>query len=501
MLVSLEQYTTKMEPVLRGQIKYSDDSKTVWEGRWGMNADAFTAEGSSDLLNAFRYTAASKIEFSVGALVSFKGYFEVTSVNKGSKSQFTDKVLDLEVVSQTTEDGLRVVTGKGSNRFGNFEIQGHFDPLTSTLEVRRIYAPRMGPAPKNITRAQAAASSEGAEGESSIPSEHPHTPNNDKLKLASHPQSPSSPTEVQSTSSKTTPESGKSMNNTSSDASFYTEAKAVLRELKAKDINQWFSSPVDVEALGLRDYLGIVKTPMDLGTIQSKLDSKQYSSWDECLADMRQTFFNALLYNPRGSPAYNAASELNLFLDERVSRISKLKSRTSDPGLTTSIGKRAHKKKKIFEPGGVSGILLQEPVLTVKKTPKSAKATANKSATANKQSTKVKVSVKRIKIVTHDPSLQYEHEFTALSLPTTVVGNSLSFPVGSMAEDEDDVDSFDGLDDTAFAIATPPATIHDGSDPIVESTPLSAVPMLGDIDGYGMDSEAMSPTNLDVTFD
>ena len=36
-----------------------------------------------------------------------------------------------------------------------------------------------------------------------------------------------------------------------------------------------FNEPVDVVALGLRDYLRVVQTPMDLGTVKSKLDGHQ----------------------------------------------------------------------------------------------------------------------------------------------------------------------------------------------------------------------------------
>jgi hypothetical protein len=41
-----------------------------------------------------------------------------------------------------------------------------------------------------------------------------------------------------------------------------------------------FREPVAWEAMGLVDYLTIVKTPMDLGTVKSKLDSREYKKFD-----------------------------------------------------------------------------------------------------------------------------------------------------------------------------------------------------------------------------
>ncbi len=44
-----------------------------------------------------------------------------------------------------------------------------------------------------------------------------------------------------------------------------------------------FRSPVDWKALGLVDYLSIVKYPMDLSTIKKKLLANCYSTVEDCL--------------------------------------------------------------------------------------------------------------------------------------------------------------------------------------------------------------------------
>ncbi|VFQ68416.1 unnamed protein product [Cuscuta campestris] len=60
-----------------------------------------------------------------------------------------------------------------------------------------------------------------------------------------------------------------------------------------------FSSPVDAEGLGLPDYRQIIKRPMDLGTVKSNLQKNLYPTPVEFAADVRLTFNNALLYNPK----------------------------------------------------------------------------------------------------------------------------------------------------------------------------------------------------------
>jgi len=71
-----------------------------------------------------------------------------------------------------------------------------------------------------------------------------------------------------------------------------------------------FSTPVDATALGLHDYFQVVKHPMDLGTVRSKLASKSYSIADEFVNDVRRTFSNCVLYNSLDSPIGAKAAKI-----------------------------------------------------------------------------------------------------------------------------------------------------------------------------------------------
>ncbi|KAL2513591.1 transcription factor GTE7-like [Forsythia ovata] len=88
------------------------------------------------------------------------------------------------------------------------------------------------------------------------------------------------------------------------------ECKQILTKLM-KHKNGWiFNAPVDAAALGLLDYHQIVKQPMDLGTVKSILAKDLYPSPVEFAKDVRLTFNNALLYNPKTDQVHGMAEQL-----------------------------------------------------------------------------------------------------------------------------------------------------------------------------------------------
>ncbi|XVF70093.1 hypothetical protein PTKIN_Ptkin11bG0134500 [Pterospermum kingtungense] len=72
-----------------------------------------------------------------------------------------------------------------------------------------------------------------------------------------------------------------------------------------------FNKPVDVKGLGLHDYYSIVKHPMDLGTVKTRLSKNWYKSSREFAEDVRLTFSNGMLYNPKGQDVHFMAETLS----------------------------------------------------------------------------------------------------------------------------------------------------------------------------------------------
>jgi E1A/CREB-binding protein len=89
----------------------------------------------------------------------------------------------------------------------------------------------------------------------------------------------------------------------------------VLRGLQTHEHGWVFASPVDPVELNLYDYFDIIKKPMDLGTVQKKLEAGSYHAFGEFKADVRLTFDNAMRYNEEGTLVHNMAKELKKKFD------------------------------------------------------------------------------------------------------------------------------------------------------------------------------------------
>ena len=61
-------------------------------------------------------------------------------------------------------------------------------------------------------------------------------------------------------------------------------------------------APVDPVAQGIPDYFSVIKHPMDLGTIRTKLQSNSIPSLESFVQLVHLVFHNAVLYNKPGDP-------------------------------------------------------------------------------------------------------------------------------------------------------------------------------------------------------
>lgn len=91
-----------------------------------------------------------------------------------------------------------------------------------------------------------------------------------------------------------------------------TKCAEVLKGLQTHQHGWVFNCPVDPVELGLPDYFDVIKKPMDLGTIQKKLDNSGYHMIEDFQSDVDLTFDNAMTYNEEGSVVYDMAKELKI---------------------------------------------------------------------------------------------------------------------------------------------------------------------------------------------
>ncbi|KAL7191746.1 hypothetical protein ACSBR2_023764 [Camellia fascicularis] len=122
-----------------------------------------------------------------------------------------------------------------------------------------------------------------------------------------------------------------------SNAMLMKQCETLLNRLMSHQYGWVFNTPVDVVKLNIPDYFNVIKHPMDLGTVKSKLLSGEYSSLLGFAADVRLTFSNAMTYNPPGNHVHFMAETLSKYFEVRWKSIEKKVPVTIDaPVLSTS---------------------------------------------------------------------------------------------------------------------------------------------------------------------
>ncbi|KAM0747899.1 Bromodomain-containing protein [Meredithblackwellia eburnea MCA 4105] len=77
-----------------------------------------------------------------------------------------------------------------------------------------------------------------------------------------------------------------------------------------------FTNPVNADEV--TDYYTVIKNPMDLATMDRKLEANNYETLDDFVADAKLIFANCRQYNDSGSNYVKNANKLENFLNEQV---------------------------------------------------------------------------------------------------------------------------------------------------------------------------------------
>ncbi|XP_034936792.1 peregrin [Chelonus insularis] len=84
--------------------------------------------------------------------------------------------------------------------------------------------------------------------------------------------------------------------------------KLLLESIKAKDVNDVFGQPVNTEEVP--DYLDIVSQPMDLSTMETKIDKQEYDNLSAFQSDFNLMVNNCLAYNRKDTMFYRAGLKM-----------------------------------------------------------------------------------------------------------------------------------------------------------------------------------------------
>ena len=91
----------------------------------------------------------------------------------------------------------------------------------------------------------------------------------------------------------------------------------ILNEMDAADVNHWFRLPVEATH-NVPDYQKIIKHPMDVSTMRTKVRKSEYRSFKDFRVDIMRMFDNCILYNGRTTVYGQEALRLRDLANEKL---------------------------------------------------------------------------------------------------------------------------------------------------------------------------------------
>lgn len=207
------------------------------------------------------------------------------------------------------------------------------------------------------------------------------------------------------------------------------QCETLLKRVMSHQFGKVFDKPVDIVKWNIPDYFTIIKHPMDLGTVKSKLISCEYTSLMDFAADVRLTFSNAMSYNPPGNDVHVMAETLSKYFETRwkpIEKILAIDDVPSEPSKPTT----CIEKSEIVDP----------PVKKKKITP---------------NGTNVKPEpIKRIMTGEEKQKLSMELDASVVELPENIIDflKEQSYNASQINDDEIEIDIDALSDDTLFKL-------------------------------------------------
>lgn len=92
--------------------------------------------------------------------------------------------------------------------------------------------------------------------------------------------------------------------------------RKLIKQLQTHKSAWPFMEPVDPNEAP--DYYKVIKEPMDLQTIELRINEKSYKKLSEFIGDMTKIFDNCRYYNPRESPFFKCAESLEAYFVQKI---------------------------------------------------------------------------------------------------------------------------------------------------------------------------------------
>ncbi|KAI9361250.1 hypothetical protein DFJ73DRAFT_814560 [Zopfochytrium polystomum] len=143
----------------------------------------------------------------------------------------------------------------------------------------------------------------------------------------------------------------------------YEKCMSIFTKLALHRASEWFQVPVDPVALNLPDYFSIIKKPMDLSTLRTKLTSGELKTPSDFSSTARLIFKNACTYNPPTTQVHQDAVLLRELLqkefDKAFAKSAPKKAREGSvkKEIKQELAKPFSVPSKGADPGAASGPL------------------------------------------------------------------------------------------------------------------------------------------------
>ena len=325
----------------RGVLKVNDDGAHTSTGKWAVTRTHYNSNMASNFHFGLEehHAKLGAEEMKKNDMANGDGgiCFPVDSANyKGSfkMKRGTAKlqsIVDGQIVMKFRKNtsGSYNVYGKGKNIYGVFDLVGTLilhGRGSGHIELFRIYqAPSPEPQPEVKNQGKALPTSKNAAKKAANPKVPSALPFLDPAASAIRRES-SRQTKLPSRLEEDDPLAMRSR--------MMEKCTVVLKMIREKDLlgGSFFAEPVDPVAHGIPTYHQIITNPMDLSTIQAKMDANEVESPEEFSRLVRLVFENAVKFNidPTHVVHQSARSLLTLFTNKfrEVERIIDTKKPT-----------------------------------------------------------------------------------------------------------------------------------------------------------------------------
>lgn len=205
---------------------------------------------------------------------------------------------------------------------------------------------------------------------------------------------------------------------------------SVLKELQSKKYESFsypFLLPVDPVALNCPSYFKIIKKPMDLSTIQAKLNNNEYETGDEFEEDVRLMFRNCYKFNPDTSPVNVMGHRLEAIFDKKwTEKPAPPPARVSESPAEDSSEEESEEEEDSSDQINLLEqqlMAMQSQLLMMKKAKKDAGKKKKKEVSSKKKSSKKKggrtnsTSSAPVPHVSYDMKKELSEKITELSAP------------------------------------------------------------------------------------